>query len=570
MKIGTRGSDLALWQARHVQGLIRDAAGLDAEIVVIRTAGDRDHQTAFAAMPGKGFFTKEIEEALRAGTVDIAVHSLKDLQTVMPDGLVLGAIPERADRRDVLLTAPSAVDRSRPLRLHEGARVGTSSARRIAQLRFLRPDLAVENLRGNVPTRLRKLRDGRYDAILVAAAGLDRLGLDLEGLVAFRLPEVLFVPAPGQGALAVQIRDLDARAHAIVGRLDRLPLRRTVWAEREVLRRLEGGCQLALGAFSETTGNGLRLGAFLGTDEPAKPCRIIITGGDDESVVAAVVSYLKCQTQAGAAVGAVREPPEDRAATGVQSPVRVWITRDARRAEPFRRRLNSSAFDIAAIPVFVAVEAGDREVKRRTMLELGSYDWIFFTSQITVDEMAHLMHEHGARFGAQTRLAAVGVKTKAAIERHGWRVDFTADVADAEAMGEQFLHDVGTRIGRVLFPCGQAAAADLEMTLAEGCTGFDRLVCYDIAESPALAQTLPALPDPHAVVFTSPQAARILLARRSLPLTTTAVSIGPATTEALRQAGFPIVYEPFERSLEGTAEVIHGLFPDPSSPSTPS
>jgi len=553
MKIGTRGSDLALWQARHVQDLLRRASGVEAELVVIKTAGDRDPHTALAEMPGKGFFTKEIEDALLAGVIDLAVHSLKDLQTTMPDGLVLGALLERADRRDVLLIAPHALNDSLLLRLREGARVGTSSARRIAQLRYLRSDLRVESLRGNVPTRVRKLHEGHYDAVLVAAAGLDRLGLPLDDLIVYRLPETLFAPAPGQGTLAVQIRAGDEETRSAVARLDQPALHRAVHAEREVLRRLEGGCQLALGTFAETTDSGLRLGAFLGTDDPLHPRRIIMAGGNDEIMVSATVAYLK-GTSLAAGVHAT-----------AAGRTRIWITREPQRAEAFRSRFDSQVFDIAAVPVFVAVDAGDPHFQRETLRNLGSYDWIFFTSQVTVDEFAHLMQRHAARFDPRTRLAAVGRKTKADMERHGWRVDFTSDVADAQAMGEQFLAETQGVIGRILFPCGQASSADLEVTLAEGCTAFDRLVCYDTVESPMLAQTLPALTDPHAVVFTSPQAARFLLTRRPLPPETTVVSIGPATTDTLLRAGFAVVYEAFERTLEGTAEVIHGLYPETPS-----
>ena len=148
MKIGTRGSDLALWQARFVRALLQQSAGIDAELVIIKTAGDNDQLTPLAGMSGKGFFTKEIEDALLTGQIDLAIHSLKDLQTVMPDGLALGSIPARADRRDLLLIRREGFAESMPLRLKEGARVGTSSARRVAQLQFLRHDVQIENLRG--------------------------------------------------------------------------------------------------------------------------------------------------------------------------------------------------------------------------------------------------------------------------------------------------------------------------------------------------------------------------------------------------------------------------------------
>ena len=288
MKIGTRGSELALWQARRVRALLQQVAGVEAELVIIKTSGDKDPDTPLVGMTGKAFFTKEIEDALLAGEIDLAVHSLKDLQTVMPCGLMLGAVPERADRRDILLIRNEAFDSDRPLRLKTGARVGTSSARRVAQLRFHRPDLVVEPLRGNVPTRVRKLHEGQYDAILIATAGTDRLGLPLDEFRVYRLPESLIVPAPGQGALSVQIRESDAKTARVVAKLDSPTMREIVDLEREILSRLEGGCQLALGTAAERTPNGYRLAMFLGTDDADRPrCIEHVNHGSFFSVILA-------------------------------------------------------------------------------------------------------------------------------------------------------------------------------------------------------------------------------------------------------------------------------------------
>lgn len=250
LRIATRRSDLALWQANWVKGRL-EALGHAAELVLIETQGDRTQAdgTPFRLMPGQGFFTKAVQDAVAEGRADVAVHSHKDLPSARMAGLELAAVSEREDARDVLLVRPEAFEPAAPLlQLREGASVGTSAARRQAQLLHLRPDVSVRELRGNVPTRLRKLREGNYDAIVLAAAGLARLGLDLSGLEAVWLEPKLFVPAPAQGALALEIRDDDHELASLLTDLHHPLSYKAVAAERGLMAMLEGGCQLALGA----------------------------------------------------------------------------------------------------------------------------------------------------------------------------------------------------------------------------------------------------------------------------------------------------------------------------------
>jgi hydroxymethylbilane synthase len=238
LTIGSRGSQLALWQARWVQARL-EQLGEQCRIEIIKTTGDKITDVALSQVGSKGLFTKEIEEALLAGVIDLAVHSLKDMPTDLPAGLTLAAIPEREDPRDALV--------GRRLEdLPPGARVGTGSLRRAAQLRALRPDLQIEDIRGNVDTRLRKLDEGRYDAIVLASAGLRRLGLES------RITEVfdpgVMCPAVGQGALAVETRDDGGAGFKAATRLEHTETRARVTAERAVLASLGGGCQAPMGA----------------------------------------------------------------------------------------------------------------------------------------------------------------------------------------------------------------------------------------------------------------------------------------------------------------------------------
>jgi hydroxymethylbilane synthase len=244
MRIGSRGSQLALWQANHIAARLR-ALGYDVTIEIIRTTGDALQHVTFARVStelgGKGIFTKEIEEALREGRIDLAVHSLKDLPTELDPAFTLAAIPERVDPRDALLSARYASLAGLP----HGARVGTSSERRRAQLLVHRPDLQFQEFRGNVDTRIRKMVEGQADAIILASAGLERLGLTEYRRECFA-PGIL-CPAAGQGALAIETRADDAATLAALASLDHPATRYAVTAERAALAALGGGCQVPIG-----------------------------------------------------------------------------------------------------------------------------------------------------------------------------------------------------------------------------------------------------------------------------------------------------------------------------------
>jgi hydroxymethylbilane synthase len=249
LRIGTRGSELALWQARHVARLLGQLEGVPPiEIVEIKTAGDQVLDRPLSKVEGKAFFTKEIEEALLENRVDLAVHSLKDLPTELSPGLALVAVLEREDPRDVWLAKSGAGFDALPA----GARVGTSSLRRRALVARWRPELQLVDLRGNVPTRVRRLQEGRYDAIVLAAAGVKRLGLDAH--VTEVLPLDRFLPAVAQGAVAIEIRAGDTTTAAWAHRLDHAPTRRATEAERALLATLEGGCQVPVGALATLDG----------------------------------------------------------------------------------------------------------------------------------------------------------------------------------------------------------------------------------------------------------------------------------------------------------------------------
>lgn len=269
LKIGTRGSELALWQARYVSGKIRDAFGIECGLVVIKTSGDIILDRALSEVGGKGLFVKEIEEALFRRDIDLAVHSMKDVPAFLPEGLELGAILEREDPRDAFVSNTFETLSSLP----EGARIGTSSLRRLSQLRRVRPDLVFLPLRGNVGTRLRKLDDGQVDALILAGAGLKRLGF--ESRIREWISPDLLLPAIGQGALGIEIQSGDEEVRRIVGSLSHVPTFIAVSAERGVLKSLNGGCQVPIAAYAvPVTGGQLRLEGRVLTVQGTKEVRV--------------------------------------------------------------------------------------------------------------------------------------------------------------------------------------------------------------------------------------------------------------------------------------------------------
>jgi len=274
LRIGTRGSMLAKWQAESVRKQLFAATGMEAEIVIIKTSGDKMQQAPLTQIGVKGIFIKELEEALLEESIDLAVHSVKDVPTDLPSRLIFPAVCRRDDVRDCLVGSTLA-------NLRQRARVGTSSLRRQAQLKHLRPDLDLRDLRGNVDTRLRKVESGEYEAVMVAKAGLDRLGLSQ------RISEVLSpdvcMPAVGQGAIAVECRLKDTEAADLLAPLDDAETRTAIIAERALLSALHGGCQIPLGAWARIERNELLLDACVCSVDALQYVKERATGPPDQA-----------------------------------------------------------------------------------------------------------------------------------------------------------------------------------------------------------------------------------------------------------------------------------------------
>lgn len=514
--IGTRGSELALWQARFVQSLLNDI-GLSSELKIIKTQGDRIQHLSFDKLEGKGFFTKEIEESLINGETDLAVHSHKDLPTQQPQGLVIAAVSDREDPSERLLIRKESVDARKKFSLKKQARVGTSAARRKAQLLAFRPDVMVEDLRGNVPTRVQKLREGQYDAILMAAAGLERLELDLSDLHVERLDPTEFVPAPAQGVLALQVRSEDHELRRALQALHHPDVQACIALEREVLRLFEGGCHMPVGAYAiplEEEGR-FRLVASRAETAEDSPVGVSLESKHPETMAATVVRRIR---------GIV--------------PQRVFVSRDLA-ADSYLRRV---------------LEARDFSVDGRALIEtnpvpIGSLpdtEWIFFSSKQAVQHFFRQRPDVGSR-----RFACVGKPTAEALRKFGHRADFIGGSTDTRLTGKQFAARIGD--DRVLFPQAKGSLRSIQQQLVRKGQAID-LVVYEtilrneIAVSPASIY-----------VFTSPSNVDAFFAKNTLPSDARVVAMGHATRSSLRDKGVSHPHLPDSFDEAGLSRAVFGL-----------
>lgn len=530
IRIGSRGSDLALWQARHVQGLLREKAGVESDITIIHTKGDNLQNVSFNQIEGKGFFTKEIEEALLAGQIDLAVHSLKDLPTEMTPGLEVAAFSDREDPRDILLIHAGAVDESQNPPMIRGARVGTSSNRRKKQIANLRPDVQVVEVRGNVPTRLRKLASRDFDALIMAHAGLKRLDLDLTPFRTVVFDPTRFIPNPAQGILGLQIRSGDAATAEAVRRLNVGRSEAIVRAERGLLARMQGGCQLALGAYAFEEKGIYRYYAFW--DELNGRPSHAFNGESSDPERLAVDAYYAFM----------------KAARRLENTT-VMLTRPEHQADEWKTALEEFGANVISFPTIRIVPEVNQDDMSGVVRELSQWNWILFTSSNSVDIFTSQLDVHKARIATTTRVAAIGKSTEAALIAKGLTVDFVPSKSNAKDLAVEWL-DHTTPSGHVLIPCAHKADDTLEKHLAAHGLKVRRLNLYhtqlpDKHDLPAMDR------DPDYLVFASPSAFEYFLEIAALPKTTRMISIGPKTSERIRASGAVVFAEASEPSIEG-------------------
>jgi len=530
LRLGTRGSRLALCQSRLVADRLR-AHGIGVEVVTIVSDGD---VRAPDAPIGEGIFVTALERALAGGEIDLAVHSAKDLPLDEDPRTAVAAYPERADPRDALVT------RGREASLDElpkGARVGTDSPRRAGFVRSLRPDLEVVALHGNVDTRLQRLDSGHADALVLAAAGLDRLGARAR---AVRLEPDVMPPAPGQGALAVQVRRDDAEVAAILAPIDDPDVRGAVVAERALLKAMGGGCRAPVGAVAERSGSGFTLLAGAVTPD-----------GRTRHVLRLTLNGEVAHTVSGAAQELNRNVP-----------IRARALIDTRPEldERLRTAVEGLGFRHLHVP---AIEIGDTPNAgglERARARLGEYDWVVVTSRRGVEALLG----SGVALPARVRWAAVGDSTAEALRGHGVEVACVPAAATAAAIPAAMGVLGSLKGARVLLARADAAGGALPRRLADLGAVVDDVVAYRTSTAPSGSRRVlaAALEDPQleALIFASGSAVKGLVELSGAAPDTLrrmkVITIGPKTSAVARDHGFVVTKESNTRDSAGLAAAL--------------
>lgn len=490
--IGTRGSDLALWQAHHVKSLL-EKSGLKCEIKIIKTQGDEIQHLSLDKLEGKGFFTKEIEEALLSGDTDVAVHSHKDLPTESPEGLMIAAVSQREDPAELLLIRKESVDARKKFSLKQNPIVGTSSARRKAQLLAFRADVRLKDLRGNVPTRINKLRDGQYDAILLAAAGVERLEIDLSEFHVERLDVKEFIPAPAQGVLAIQIRSSEKELFDKLQVLNDEAVNKTIAIERRILNLFQGGCQMPVGAYAEyndeTEMYSVRVSKALAWD--TMPVSVYSESKESEVLAARVVEK----------IAAIK-------------PGRVFITRDERKDDYLKAVLNGNGFKFSGRAMI--------QTNQISFSSMPDCEWVFFSSKQAVK----FFFEQNPSMTNQ-KIGAVGKITSDAIRRYGKRADFIGSSTDTKMTGKQFASKVGD--GKVLFPQAKGSMRSIQQQFVR------REQVIDLPVYETIKKNEGEMPQADILVFTSPSNVEAWFEKFKISKEQKVVAMGDATANALRQ-----------------------------------
>ncbi|MBS1651467.1 MAG: hydroxymethylbilane synthase [Bacteroidetes bacterium] len=495
--IGTRGSKLALWQANYTKNLL-EKLGKEVEIKIISTVGDKTQEwnTSFDKIEGKGFFTKELEEALLNKEIDLAVHSHKDLPTSLPDGLIIAGVSKREDPRDILIIRKECVDENQKFNLKLQAKVGTSSSRRKSQLLAFRDDVELLDLRGNVPTRIEKLKEKQFDAILLAAAGIERLEIDLEDFYTEYLNPSEFVPAPSQGVLAWQTRENDDELISTIDKLNDFDVFVRINIERTILKLLEGGCLMPLGAFCETEEDDDRLRfkvhvsvAKNWNEQPLQYCfETTNTDGLAHNIVDRINAH--------------------------QSK-KIFITKNNNKNDYFFKALHKLGHAVTGNSLI--------DFKAIALKEIPKVDWIFFSSK------------HGVKYfliqkpklPENVKFACVGSSTSAELRKYGYRADFIGSSTDTKLIGKQFAAKVGA--GKVLFPIAKDSMQSIQWQMTKKENVLNMFVYHTI-------ENIVKIDDAYdVIVFTSPSNVTAFLKKNKIQANTKIVAMGDSTGKELER-----------------------------------
>jgi hydroxymethylbilane synthase len=520
--IGTRGSDLALWQANFVKDSLAKI-GVTAQLKVIKTQGDNILDLRLDKLEGKGFFTQELEELLLDGSIDLAVHSHKDLPTKNPEGLIIAAVSEREDPSEVILILKDCVDTAKKLSVKHNGTVGTSSNRRQSQLLAIRPDLEFENLRGNVPTRIQKLRDENYDAIIMAKAGLSRLKIDLSEFYVEEIePTAELVPAPSQGVLALQIKETNTQLFDVLQQLNHQAVADEIAVERKVLNLFDGGCHTPLGCYCKKEDGLFHVWTTKSKDQDGFPDRLYITAETAEGLAEKIVSKFDI---------ANRKLPE-----------KVFISRELSEHSYLRKSLAKHDIEVEARSLIRTVPT----IHKLDSYILKNIDWIFFSSKNGVEYFFRL----NPILPKEVKFGVVGRGSEDALKQLGKIVSFIGDSSDTTEVAEEFAAIANGKT--VFFP----SAKDSLRTIQQGLSTETKIVDLTIYETileEDVAQTYA-----NVLVFTSPSNVDAYFADNLLEPGQQVVSIGKSTGKKFDEMGVKYIL-PSSPDEIGLAEVVFGI-----------
>ncbi|MGV3763524.1 hydroxymethylbilane synthase [Parapedobacter sp.] len=520
--IGTRGSELALWQANYVKDRLAEI-GVDAELKVIKTQGDIVQHLRLDKLEGKGFFTKELEEALLNGGIDLAVHSHKDLPTVHPPGLTIAAVTAREDPSELLIIHKDCVDLKKRLVLKHNAIVGTSSNRRKAQLLAMRPDLEFDDLRGNVLSRVQKLRDENFDAIMLAKAGITRVNVDLSEFHVEELPPVEVIPAPAQGVLAIQIRENDTQLADVLQSINNAAVADTIAVERKVLNLFDAGCHAPLGCYCRKQGDVYEVWTSKADDSEAFPDRL----------------YLAAGSTAGLAERIADKFDKDR-----KLPGHVFITRDLSEASYFHRAMAKHDIKVegrSLIRIFPMINKLDPYI-------LKYVDWVFFGSKNGIENFFKLE----PRLSKRTKFAVIGRGSEEMLRQFGHTPEFTGErlgINMEEIAGEFAKLAAGTT---VLIPRAKDSLETIQKSLTED-TKVINLPVYQTRIDTNVSKS-----NADVLIFTSPSNVEAYFVDNLVDPGQQIICIGRSTGRKMEEFGLPYTL-PYSPDEIGLAEAVFGL-----------
>ncbi|WP_437920793.1 hydroxymethylbilane synthase [Sphingobacterium sp. LRF_L2] len=521
--IGTRGSQLALWQANFIQARLAEI-GVESELKIIKTQGDIIQHLRLDKLEGKGFFTKELEEELLQGQIDLAVHSHKDLPTINPPGLIIAAVSEREDPAELLIIHKDCVDIKKRLSLKHNASVGTSSNRRKAQLLSLRPDLEFTDLRGNLQTRIQKLRDEQYDAIVLAKAGVARIEMDLSDFHIEEIAPIEIIPAPAQGVLAIQIRENDSELFTVLQAIHDTKVAATIQVERKVLNMFDAGCHAPLGCYCRETNEGkFEAWTSIAKDNEDFPDRL----------------YVHSDTTDGMADRIFSKFQSDR-----KLPSSVFITRELDESSYLARYLNKHEILIDArslIRIYPIINKLDSFILKRA-------DWIFFNSKNAIDHFFKL----DPLILKKTKLAVLGRGSEDALRKYDRIADFSGDNLGikTEDIAKEFAKLVDGQT--VFIPRAKDSLMSIQQALTANTTVIDMPIYETVLEAEVNKSNADVL------IFTSPSNVEAYFRDNLVDPGQKIICIGLSTAKSIEAMGLSYTL-PFTPDEIGLAEAIFGL-----------